>query len=413
VFGGGVVDPSSRNAMMVDGRLLSLPEASVPGVVITDRGNVGLGHWPAGAELLAGVTSYRQTQPMLIEHGLVVGDQEPTAPGVEARAALCRTAHGQLLYAWIEEATVSALISGLLHAGCTTAVELDAEQGGFAVLGDHAARAGLDQMPPPHWLEAGVARKDFFYLTPRPERPTLGRLRWEVSPGLQPNPKDLPAVVQSSMQIGDLDIELVAIVPDRVQWTVLGGESEPLLPGRPAPRRELPPSDWKRAVFAFDVGHTTRATRYGLAFADRETLSLRSKYASLVLGVGGLDVLPPGDTPELGKRDQAVQLPLLANDGQLTQRASRAGSRRRRGGLCVTPDGFVLAAFAVHDSSAGLALELRRLGCSTIVELDRASQHQAKFYREGTLSTIPRRSETSLLVGLGMEQPQPTFVMGR
>lgn len=410
VFGGGTLEPDSTPALKVEGRTSSPPVELLPSVVITQRGDIGLGRWPKDLQADA-VLSYRQSPPLLIDGGssIVRGAGEHT---VTAQAALCRTSGGHLLYAWSNHASRAALSLGLIHAGCQTALALDATSGGFAKrdeAGSTVWRAVSEAIATPPWLERGVAERDFFYLAERPQRLELGGLDWVVSPGAQPAPTLLPAILGAPSSVGELQLELVTIAPERVSWSVLGGGSEPLLPGRAAPTRELAAEEAERVLFAFDVGHTTRATRYGLAFGERETLPLRPNYATLVVSDAGLELAPAGQPPELRVSEQALQLPLLVSDGQLTERASHAGSHRRRGALCVAPDGRVLAAFSRHDSSAPLALELRRLGCDFVCELDRASQHQAEFYREGTRTGLPRDSATTLIVGLSKEMAQPTF----
>src|SRR5690606_34865165 len=205
-------------------------------------------------------------------------------------------------YAWSNHASRAALSLGLIHAGCQTALALDATSGGFAKrdeAGSTVWRAVSEAIATPPWLERGVAERDFFYLAERPQRLELGGLDWVVSPGAQPAPTLLPAILGAPSSVGELQLELVTIAPERVSWSVLGGGSEPLLPGRAAPTRELAAEEAERVLFAFDVGHTTRATRYGLAFGERETLPLRPNYATLVVSDAGLELAPAGQPPEL------------------------------------------------------------------------------------------------------------------
>jgi hypothetical protein len=195
-----------------------------------------------------------------------------------------------------------------------------------------------------------------------------------------------------------------------VQWRITAGQGEPLLPSSAAPIRALDADEQGRALFAFTLGHTTRATRYGLSFDARETLPLRRVYPTLVLRErGGFEVLPEGQQPEAEAGTTQVQLPALAKQGELTARAKERGAQRLRGALCVTPGGKLLAAFVEHDGSAPLAMLLLELGCSEVLELDRASQHAATFYRSGTQLQLPGASEASLLVGLSRPMAQRTF----
>jgi len=88
--------------------------------------------------------------------------------------------------------------------------------------------------------------------------------------------------------------------------------------------------------------------------------------------------------PLLSRGDEAVQLPLLAEKGQIDGRMADRGGQRDRGALCVTPDGRVLVALARHDSSEPITATLIELGCERVVGLDRGSRHGAFLHRAGT-----------------------------
>jgi hypothetical protein len=81
--------------------------------------------------------------------------------------------------------------------------------------------------------------------------------------------------------------------------------------------------------------------------------------------------------------DDAVQVPLLADDGQLIRSGSDQGPMRQRGALCVTGGGATLVALARHDSSDPLGSVLIQAGCSRVVSLDRGSRHAAFVHRAG------------------------------
>jgi hypothetical protein len=112
-------------------------------------------------------------------------------------------------------------------------------------------------------------------------------------------------------------------------------------------------------------------------------------------------ILAPGERPELAPAEEAVQLPLLADDGKVDGRAADRGGSRLRGALCVTPNGRVLVAVARHDSSDPLASVLLESGCRRVVGLDRGSRHPAFVQRTGTADPPLSRYETSVLYALG------------
>src|SRR5690606_26146979 len=110
--------------------------------------------------------------------------------------------------------------------------------------------------------------------------------------------------------------------PSRVAWRVRAGSQEPTTVGAPPMRLELTGDDKHRVIAAVGLGHTTDATRYGIAFGAKPSLELRTSYATVVARhAGGLEILAPNAKLELGPKDEAVQLPLLAEDGKLTSYA--------------------------------------------------------------------------------------------
>lgn len=413
VFNGA--GPSAPPGMRVLGRDIAPPLPGGASVVLTDGGRVGLGFWPDTTQVPAGIRSLRQASFALVVNGRarVLTHDVTTAA---ARSGLCGHRLGTLLYAWDESATWQEFAGMLAELGCEFALALGPESG-FGALG----RPGeLDTASP---LAQGMSLRvaevvqasadDFFYLLRRNTTPRVAGESWTVSPGAQPEPAVVPALFQASSRAGSLALELFLVSAGRVAWALVSGQAEPLLEGRAAPKRELGEHEAANALFALDLGHTTRATRYGMAFGPRESLPLRNLYATLAASEDGeLELFGPEHTPTPTNGTVYVQLPQLVAHGQLTQRAAQAGGHRRRGALCVLPSGQAIVAFAEHDSSAPLALHLVDRGCDSVVELDRASQHRANLYRAGTSNAVPKSSETTLLVGTGRSMPQGTFIFG-
>ncbi len=407
------VGESNASGMKVDQRVQTPAQPGLPSVVLTEQGQVGLGSWPDETPS-EGIVSFRQAN-----HALVVDGRATVSDAVgtmDHRSALCLLRGGGMAYARTPSASRAALAQGLARSGCRYAIELATRHTGFATISGEGQQrrgatvvGGSDFAADVHLLGSP---SDFFYLVERTARPSGDEMGWTLSPGVQPEPSDVPALLSARERVGNLEVEVFSVDLPRVVWRVLGGNLEPLFEGKAAPPRELSSDEQGRVLFAFDVGHTTRATRYGLAFGERETLSLRSTYATAVFGDSGVELLAAGNVPQRYDDAQYVQLPELLRDGQLTKRASQPGARRQRGAICVRPDGRLLAAFVTHDSSAPLALQLLAADCDSALELDRASQHSAVLYRAGTSLDIPRSSDTTLIVGLAEPMPQSAFLFG-
>jgi hypothetical protein len=154
-------------------------------------------------------------------------------------------------------------------------------------------------------------------------------------------------------------------------------------------------------VAAIGLGHTTDSTRYGLSFAGASPIALRASSASLVASARGELRLVAGGAPELAADEDAVQLPLLVQDGAVQPRARERGELRQRGALCVAPDGALIVALSRHDSSDAVATALQRAGCHDVVELDRGSHHPAFVHRAGGVSPPLASYETTVLYALG------------
>jgi hypothetical protein len=165
-----------------------------------------------------------------------------------------------------------------------------------------------------------------------------------------------------------------------------------------------------RVVAAIGLGHTTDSTRYGFAFGGSAPIPLRSGYATLVLAPGqAARIEAPGTTPTLAADEEAVQLPLLVENGKLEPRARERGDMRRRAALCVTPTDRLVVASATHDTSDTLAAALLRVGCTRVVELDRGSHHPAFLHRAGSATPPVASYETSVLYALGRPMQPRAF----
>ncbi len=415
-FNGAFKTTHGAYGMMVDHRVLLPPVRGAASVVVTDSGDVGLGSWPQTEQIPSDIVSFRQNLDPLVEDGVanptgryIWGWQISGTSVMTQRTAMCVTPQGQLYYAWGKEIDGPTLGKALRQAGCSYGIHLDMNPAhcGFVftdIVDLHAHEFKLEK------LDSGMriapdkfvrwSAKDFFYMMvrdPVPHDPS--GIRWQPDGGTQPPPQWMPGVFKGTLPIGDLQIELVAFEPGRVDWVVRAGTKEP---GDVASELELAGDDAHRVLAAIGLGHTTSATRYGLAFGKDAPLVLRTSYATVVTAPGKAPrIVASGEVPELAADEQAVQLPLLADDGRLVERARDHGSLRLRGAMCVTPSGRVIVARARHDSSDPLAAALMRVGCRRIVSLDRGSRHPSFVHRTGTSEPPIKGYETSVLYALG------------
>jgi hypothetical protein len=364
------------------------------------------------------VVSFRQNLDPLLEDGVINpagrfiwGWQLTGTSVMTQRTALCVTPAGHLYYAFAEEMDAPTLSRGLKQAGCTYAVHLDMNPKHCGLVFTSITDIRSEQYRlkvADRRMEINADRfirwspKDFFYMMLRdPKPPAAGGFHWEADGGTQPPPTFLPALFSSKLSLGGLDIELSSIDLDRVGWRVRAGTLEPTsLDGAPK-ELELSGEDQHRVLAAIGLGHATGASGFGLAFGSVPSLALHSDQAKLVMRKNqGVSLLAPGEPWELGPGDEAVELPLLAKDGELLAAARATGGLRQRGALCVSI-GRVLIARARHDSSAPLAAALLRAGCRNVVELDRGSQHPTFVHRAGSSTPPTGRYETSVLYALG------------
>lgn len=406
-----------RLGMRVNGRLLAPARSGAPTIAVHEDARVGIGVWSPQDEAPPAVwSSFRQTEVMLLD-----GTQGPRSLGsnggeMRERSALC-LAHGALVYAWGTQLTEQAMVRALRAAGCRDAAQLDQGPGhGTFLMTEFAPQRTrveplLGARRPESALSSTGAERDFFYLVRRqPERQhelvDWGGLKWLASPGPQPAPAELPAVYAAELLRGGLRIALLGLDPLRVRYDVSAGLGEPVIAGRAAPRRRL--SVDEDVLLTVELGHTTRALRYGLWVDRRRAIPLRSDFASLWTDEQGRLFVAGPATSAPPSAQGVIQLPLLVNNGELTERARSPGARRERGALCVRATGHVVIASATHDSSGPLALALRELGCERVVELDRGSKHALRLVRHAPAQA---RGEATRLYVIGRASPTTTFTL--
>ena len=418
-FNGAFKTTHGKYGMMVDRRVLVPPVKGAATVMITETGDVGLGSWPQTRQIPEDMVSFRQNLDPLVEDGVanptgryVWGWQLQGTGVMTQRTAMCVTPAGHLYYVWAQEIDGPTLGRALRQAGCSYGVHLDMNPGhcGFVYAdivnldkGQFTLKRAHEEMTIAPDKYVRWSSKDFFYVMvrdPVPRDPS--GIRWTVSAGTQPPPAWMPGLFDGKLTVGNLQVSLISFEKGRVDWKVRAGANEPTTHGAPLKKLELSGDDKFRVLASVGLGHTTEATRYGIAFEEKPSLALRSVYATLIIDPdGALQIEPPGRGVVLGPGQEAVQLPLLAEDGKLTEHARDHGAMRHRGALCVTRDGRAVVAQARHDSSGPVASALLRVGCKRVVELDRGSRHPSFVHRAGTPTPPVGGYETSVLYALG------------
>jgi len=418
-FNGAFKTQHGAYGMMVNKRVLLPPVKGGATVVVTNSSAVGLGSWPPSDEIPANIVSFRQNLDPLVEDGVanptgrrLWGWQIEGTSVMTQRTALCVTAAGHLYYAWGEEIDGPTLGKALRQAGCSYAMHLDMNpaHAGFVYTdvvnpkkGEYHLKLADDRMTIPPEKFVRWSAKDFFYVTVRDITPhDASELSWAVDSGTQATPSWLPGVYASQLTLGSVQVDLLSFEPGHVEFRFRAGTREPTSSNAPGLKTGLDDAAEHRVVAAIGLGHTTESTRYGFAFGPQATIPLRAGYATLVLSpVATARIEAPGVAPSLATDEEAVQLPLLVENGKLEPRARERGDMRRRAALCITPTERVIVASAVHDTSDTLAAALLRVGCTRIVELDRGSHHPAFLQRAGTATPPLASYETSVLYALG------------
>ena len=401
VFNAGPEAAYERYGTMAQGRVLVAPDAERPSLVLSRARGATLGAWPFGDEVPADVLGFTQRRTALVRAHSVV----PTADrSVRRRSALCAVSRSRLIYAYADAIDPEALATVLVAAGCEDALPLagSPEALGFVLIdAPGVANARFEPLDPNMDFDARAtltgSTRDFFYLSVRDVRPkTPAGMPWQPDGGTEPEPAWLPGILRGELTLGGVTLALTSFELRRLDLRVRPGPLEPGAKGQPW-SGALGEEERARALASLELGHATGANRHGLALGTVIPLPLRPANATLVVGNGTARILLPGEAVTLGAGEQAVQLPLLADDADVTARARERGDTRLRAALGVTEDGRLVVATLRHDSSDPLAVGLRAAGCRRVVELDRGSHHPAAVERAGTDHPPREAPESSTL----------------
>jgi hypothetical protein len=410
VVSAGRAEPGERFGMQGGGRLLVPPKPDETAIVELALGETRVGRWPFGSDVPEEVVGFRQGLDALLDaNGKPRGDATGSALDVRSRSGLCATPAGHLYYVFGERLDQQALASTFSQAGCGVAVELGGgvEPAGMAVADVTTPDGGrfttVDEAMSfdAESLLAGSSR-DFFTVSLREMKPRLPAFAvWQPDPGTQPLPSSITGIFRTSVPLGGLTVELVAFESGRVEWRLRPGVREPGAKGEPW-AGVLLEGDAERALATVELGHTTVTPRLGLALGTTTPITMKDAFATLVLApTEPPRIFAPGETPNLGADEQAVQLPLLADADGVTERARERGDLRVRSALGVTRSGRTLVALLRHDSSDPLAVALKNAGAERVVELDRGSHHPAFVHRTGTPTPPEANYDSTTLWALG------------
>jgi hypothetical protein len=115
---------------------------------------------------------------------------------------------------------------------------------------------------------------------------------------------------------------------------------------------------------------------------------------------GQLTIASARDLASVPARADAVELPMLMEDGNLL--APSPAHARSRAALGLTPSGRVYVARATAGAGAeGLGEVLKRAGCTRAVLLDRGTGAHGALFRAGTTTPPRSRYEESTLYAMG------------
>jgi Phosphodiester glycosidase len=406
-FNGAFKTEHGNYGMMVNRRVLLPPQPGAASIVVTRDQRVGLGSWGTTKDVSglrgiadADIVSFRQNLDALLDNGEINPTKRAlwgyTLPGSGTqteRSGVCVTDAGHLAYAWGEDVSATTLAKAMKMAGCVYGMHLDMNPHHtgflFTTINDLKSRAYKSELlapkmeiSPDRYIE--YANKDFFYVMVHDSTPPAiaGVSAWAPDGGAQPAPVWMPGVFTAR---GDGGVELFDVEPGRATWRIRAGGHEPDAKTGQSPARELPGDDAHKVILAVGLGVSQEKHPRGLATDGRLVLPM-SGGATGVLSAsadGTLAIVHPAELGPIAPHSDAVELPLLLDDGALVAAPHEAHPAVVRAALGRTEGGRVL--FARGGASfASLAETLKRAGCVRAVALDRGGVSEPALHRAGT-----------------------------
>lgn len=444
-FNGGFKTEHGNYGMMLNKRVLLPPIPGAATVILTKDGRVGMGSWGKNATIggiegvpTSEILSLRQNLDPLVDDDKVNplnrwqwGFVLPGTSMQTERSGICVTHAGHMMYAWGDDASATSLGKAMKMAGCVYGMHLDMNphHTGFMYtnITEFKGRQYKSELLTKE-MEIDTDRyllyapKDFFFMMlrdPRPKVPLEG-VAWEPDPGAQPAPSWMAGLWRGRSG----DVELLDIEPGRASFRVRAGtkelepsakatdkdragerrrDDEPSRPTKtPARGTELSGADAHRVLFALTLGTSGSRRPRGLAVDGEVAIPIASDAKAGVLLVsedGALSIVPAGSAPAAPPSGDAVELPLVLDDGA----AVPTHHARREGGLAValgiTPEGRVLVARG--RELAAVVDALAKAGCASAVLLDRGAGGYGSMFRAGTDAPPRSRYEDTTLYAMG------------
>jgi hypothetical protein len=469
-FNGAFKTEHGNYGMMVHNRVLLPPQPNAASVIVLRDQRVGFGTWPnthdvSGIEGVADgeVVSFRQNLDALVDGdevnpmGRALWGYTLPGSGMQTeRSGLCVTGAGNLVYAWGDDVSGTALGKAMKMADCTYAMHLDMNPHHtgfiFASLGEAKGKSyhselltPLMTVSPDRYIE--YAPKDFFYVLLHevgpPTLPTASG--WQPDPGLQPVPAWMPGLWTARTDVacgavaasGGCDstgrvvaaepspVELLDVEPRRAAWRIRGGMREPDAKTGATPLHDLGEDDAGKVMLSIGMGvalerhprglatdgkmvfpiATMKDVQHGSVAGEKSTArapELGDDGALIADADGSLSILRGDELTSIGLHADMVELPLVVDAGLLLPEAGRSGPSGPRAALGVTPQGRVLIARGSFDNNAPLAEGLRRAGCTRAVALDRGTHSLPFVHRTGTGLPPRSRYDETVLYGLAV-----------
>jgi hypothetical protein len=451
-FNGGFKTEHGNYGMMLNKRVLLPPVPGAATVILTKDGRVGMGSW--GTNTSVGgihdvptneIQSFRQNLDPLVDNDKVNplnrGQWGFVLPGTSMqteRSGICVTNAGHMMYAWGDDTSATSLGKAMKMAGCVYGMHLDMNphHTGFMYTNitefkgkQYKSELLTKEMEIDTDRYLLYAPKDFFFMMlhdPRPAVP-LEDVSWEPDPGTQPAPSWMAGLWHGRSG----NVELLDIEPARASFRARAGTKEsdetrhggvrerekdkarerrkssdedddapPVVKASSPHGSELSDDDAHRVLFALNLGIADSRHRRGLVVDGQVTLPLSTDASNGVLVVsddGALSIVPSKSGVVVPPKGDAVELPLLLDDGATVPHVASHGSAPVA--LGTTSAGRVLVArgAAVDD----LASTLRKAGCSRAVLLDRGAGSHGSIFRAGTTTPPRSRYDETTLYALG------------
>jgi hypothetical protein len=378
-----------RLGFLAEGRLFAPIVNGAPTLAVRPDGRAAIGAWPAEASRDAFVAIEQGADLDAAGSFALAGSS-----GRAARAALCRTSSGYLIYAFAASARVSTVRAALDVAGCASGLQIASEPSplGFAYVHANVAEDGATtysgtlastamSMPIDHLADAQL--EALGVLVQRDPMPAAAfstkKLPWAPDSAAQPPPAWLPGILSFESEHLGAKVKVTAFLPDRATYRLAVGSDEGT-----AARGEKPgpaPAERTGAMAALGISVARRAARHGLVVRGTEIVRPSRGATWLVLEGARATISRPGDP--LPQNVDATEVPLTADEHKLLPAAREVGTQRPRTALCSLPDGTVVIAHTTFDTDEATTEALLDAGCERIVALDRGAHDGVFVHRAG------------------------------